>query len=271
MGEGMTTSNRTKSETIQAIQEQIDEVQLLTQSENNTDEGKLEEWRISTSRVLQKAFSNASIAREFLLKTDANTFHDVGVSYLKGLIIDINKGLFEKIFPSSSSNPDLIDLQSFHVIIRRIMRNFYKHIEEMYHKPVHGSGTIRQENLTRISLGNEYDVQRMLFSLIRPIFPEARVEISDDGGYKSVRYDIYLREYETVIEVKCSRPKMSERELTEQLGSDAFHYREKYVYFFIYDKDKIVDNVDAFCKTYHKSLEIDGKQIETIIMQPVVM
>jgi hypothetical protein len=40
---------------------------------------------------------------------------------------------------------------------------------------------------------------------------------------------------------------------------------------FIYDKDKIVGNMDAFCKTYHKSLEIDGKQIETIIMQPVVM
>ncbi|WP_025683845.1 hypothetical protein [Paenibacillus maysiensis] len=270
MGESMTTSNRTKSETIQAIQEQIDEVRLLTQSENN-NEVKLEEWRISTSRILQRAFSNASVAREFLLKTDAKTFQDAGVSYLEGLIIDVNKGLFEKISPPLSSGSDLIDLQSFHVIIRRIMRNFYKHIEEMYKKPVHGRGTIRQEDLAKISLGNEYDVQRMLFSLIRPIFPEARVEISDDGGYKSVRYDIYLREYETVIEVKCSRPKMSERELTEQLGSDAFHYREKYVYFFIYDKDKIIGNVDAFCKTYHKSLDIDGKQIETIIMQPVVM
>ncbi|MGW9529314.1 PD-(D/E)XK nuclease domain-containing protein [Paenibacillus terrae] len=212
MGESMTTSNRTKSETIQAIQEQIDEVLLLTQSENNT-ERKLEEWRISTSRVLHRAFSNASIAREFLLKTDAETFQHVGVSYLKGLIIDINKGLFEKISHSSSSDPDIIDLQSFHVIIRRIMRNFYKHIEEMYQNPVHGRGTIRHENLAKISLGNEYDVQRMLFSLIRPIFPEARVEITDDGGYKSVRYDIYLREYETVIEVKCSRPKMSAREI----------------------------------------------------------
>lgn len=266
----MTTSNRTKSETIQAIQEQLDEIRLLIQSENNT-ERKLEEWKISTSRVLQRVFSNASVAREFLLRTDAKTFQDADVSYLEGLIIDVNKGLFEKTSPLSSSGSDFIDLQSFHVIIQRIMRNFYKHIEEMYQKPVHGGGTIRQEDLAKISLGNEYDVQRMLFSLIRPIFPEARVEISDDGGYKSVRYDIYLREYETVIEVKCSRPKMSERELTEQLGSDAFHYKEKHIYFFIYDKDKIVNNVDAFCKAYHKSLDIDIKQIETIIMQPVVM
>lgn len=58
----------------------------------------------------------------------------------------------------------------------------------------------------------------MLFSLIRPLFPEARVEIYADGGYKGYRYDIYFDNYETVIEVKCSRPKMTERELTEQHG-----------------------------------------------------
>ena len=41
------------------------------------------------------------------------------------------------------------------------MRNFHKHLEEMYQKPVHGRGTLQQADLTKISLGNEYDVQRM--------------------------------------------------------------------------------------------------------------
>lgn len=264
-----TTLNGSISETIQVIQEQIAEARLLTEPGNNTKE-KIEAWSISTSRVLQRVFSNGSVAREFLLKIDIRN-RDVGISYLEGLISDVNKGLFEKIPLSISSDPDFIDLKSFHVIIRRIMCNFYKHIEEMYQKPVHGRGTLEQGDLNKISLGNEYDVQRMLYSLIRPIFPEARVEIFDDGGYKSFRYDIYLDNYETIIEVKCSRPKMSERELTEQLGSDAFHYNGKYIYFFIYDKDKIINNVDAFCKAYNKRLETNGKQIETVVIQPILL
>ncbi|MDT3428724.1 hypothetical protein J2Z22_004317 [Paenibacillus forsythiae] len=139
----------------------------------------------------------------------------------------------------------------------------------MYQKPVHGRGTLQQADLSRIVLGNEYDVQRMLFSLIRPIFPDARVEIYVDGGYKSYRYDIILDAYDTIIEVKCSRPSMKERELTEQVGSDSYHYKAKYIYFFIYDKDKVIANVDAFCKTYSQTLETHDKQIETVVIQPI--
>ncbi|WP_373926214.1 PD-(D/E)XK nuclease domain-containing protein [Brevibacillus agri] len=71
------------------------------------------------------------------------------------------------------------------------------------------------------------------------------------------------------MEVKCSRPSMQERELTEQIGSDAFHYQEKYIYFFIYDKHRVIANVDAFSKAYSKSLDTHEKQIETIIIQPI--
>lgn len=52
----MTTSNRTKSETIQAIQEQIDEVQLLTQSENNTDEGNSKSGEFQQVEFFRKLF-----------------------------------------------------------------------------------------------------------------------------------------------------------------------------------------------------------------------
>ncbi|WP_338018887.1 hypothetical protein [Brevibacillus agri] len=142
-------------------------------------------------------------------------------------------------------------------------------MQEMYQKPVHRKGTLAKADLQKIVLGNEYDVQRMLYSLIRPIFPEARVEIYEDGGYKSYRYDIFFDDYETVIEVKCSRPSMQERELTEQIGSDAFHYQEKYIYLFIYDKHRVIANVDAFSKAYSKSLNTHEKQIETVIIQPI--
>ncbi|CAH1214768.1 hypothetical protein PAECIP111893_03846 [Paenibacillus plantiphilus] len=182
--------------------------------------------------------------------------------YLENLITDINAGLFDPVKPLIE-----IDEVHFHLIIRRVLENFDKHIYEMYQTPLHRNGTLKLENLAKIALGNEYDVQRLLYSLIRPIFPEARVEVPNDGGYKGYRFDIFIDSYETVIEVKCSRQNMTERKLTEEIGSDAFHYPKKYIYFFIYDKDKIISNVDAFCKNYNRTQ--DTKQIKTIVIQPV--
>ncbi|MGP3610309.1 hypothetical protein [Anoxybacteroides rupiense] len=49
--------------------------------------------------------------------------------------------------------------------------------------------------MDKTKIENEHDVQRMLYSLIRPIFPDARLEVVDDAGYASVRYDIVLDEY----------------------------------------------------------------------------
>lgn len=88
--------------------------------------------------------------------------------------------------------------------------------------------------------------------LIKPIFPEARVEVCDDTGYKIIRYDIIIEKYKAVIEVKCSRPSMSERTLSEELGSDAFHYKYTNIFFFIYDKYKVVKNKAAFIDTYNR-------------------
>jgi hypothetical protein len=69
----------------------------------------------------------------------------------------------------------------------------------MYQEKVHGNGTIKKEDLDAIQIGNEYDMQRILYSLIRPIFPTAKVEVSDDAGYNAIRYDIKIDEYNIVI------------------------------------------------------------------------
>ncbi|SJU05230.1 Uncharacterised protein [Clostridioides difficile] len=44
----------------------------------------------------------------------------------------------------------------------------------MYLDTVHGKGNITNQQLENIKIGNEYDVQRILFSLIKPIFPNAK-------------------------------------------------------------------------------------------------
>lgn len=139
----------------------------------------------------------------------------------------------------------------------------------MYQADVHGNGNIKKDVLDQIQLVNEYDVQRVLYSLIRPIFPESRLEVVDDAGYSSVRYDIVLNKYDIVIEVKCTRQSMRERSLTEELAADGFHYNCDHLFMFIYDKIKLIKNVDAFVDSYTKSKQQVGKTIETFVIQEV--
>ena len=126
---------------------------------------------------------------------------------------------------------------------------------------------LKKTDLDKIKLGNEYDVQRMLFSLLKPIFPTARVEVPGDGGYTGTRYDIFITEHKLVIEVKCTRSSMSERTLTEEVGSDICHYTDKHIMFFIFDKQKIINNPDAFEANYSKPF--DGKDVEVYITRPI--
>ncbi|OMF96960.1 hypothetical protein [Paenibacillus sp. FSL R7-0337] len=249
----MTTINEDRLQVITALQAQI-------QSFPQGQSADFSRWVDTTSRILERLFSDQSIAQKFVLLTRAGMLQ--AQLYLENLITDVNTGLFD-----DAKALNEVDEAHFHLIISRVLHNFDKHIYEMYQKPVHGNGTLKLESLGDISLGNEYDVQRLLYSLLRPIFPEARVEVPTDGGYKGYRFDIFIDSYETVIEVKCTRPNMSERKLTEEIGSDAYHYPKKHIYFFIYDKAKIITNVDAFCKNYNRTH--DSKQIHTIVIQPI--
>lgn len=160
-----------------------------------------------------------------------------------------------------------IDEYTAILILKKILNNFYEHIKSMYKDDVHGKGNIKKDQLDNIRIGNEYDVQRILFSLIKPIFPNARTEVVEDTGCSTVRYDIDIESCNTTIEVKCSRPSMTERSLNEEMGSDSFHYRRKNILFFVYDKESIISNVEDYRKKYNKIF--DNKSIDIVIIQPI--
>jgi hypothetical protein len=155
------------------------------------------------------------------------------------------------------------------LIIKKILNNFYEHIKAMYFDTVHGKANITKTQLDTIRIGNEYDVQRMLFSLIKPIFPDAKMEVVEATGCSSVRYDIDIASCSTTIEVKCSRKSMTERNLNEEMGSDSFHYNRKNIIFFVYDKESIVSDINSYHKTYNKIF--DNKSIDIIIIQPIIL
>ena len=83
-------------------------------------------------------------------------------------------------------------------------------------------------------------MQRILYSLIKPVFPEARVEVSNDTGFSTVRYDILIEKYPIIVEVKCTRSSMTERSLTEEIRWDIYHYKYKNIFFLYTTKKKLL-------------------------------
>lgn len=107
--------------------------------------------------------------------------------------------------------------------------------------------------------------EALLYAYLKPLFPQIRDEVSEDAGYKTVRPDFIIDEYH-MIEVKCTRKNMTEKQLLEQIEADITHYDYKNIYFYIYDKDHIIDNASAFKKYLQK--QYGNKMVYVSIEQP---
>ena len=154
-------------------------------------------------------------------------------------------------------------------LIEQILNNFYLYYRSMFQNPLHKKATMSMDELKKIQIGNEYDLQRMLYALLVPIFPLIRQEAESDNGYGGMRADLYLEEYDLIIETKCTRASMIEKKLLEELGADGFHYKAKTVFFFVYDKKSIIKNPDVFKAAFVREQEKNGKNIKVIVLQPV--
>lgn len=150
-------------------------------------------------------------------------------------------------------------------ILSCVLNNFYEYLETLRERRLHGKATLSKFKLENIVIDNEYDIQFLLFAYLKPLFPKERLEVSEDTGYGTVRTDILI-DKDTCIEVKCSRLSMNEKALESQIKEDMVHYKQKNIFFFIYDKDKIVRNPPAFKECYEEMMV--GKNIYVVIHQP---
>lgn len=149
-----------------------------------------------------------------------------------------------------------------------ILDNYYLFLEALLERPPHRRGGIQKEQLSGLKIQNEYDVQHLLYAYLKPIYPLARTEVSEDTGYGTVRTDILL-DSEHVIEVKCTRSSMPQKKLIEELEADMVHYHAEHIYFFLYDKEKIIENPRLFRNIYEN--KVKGKQIHIVIHQPKIL
>lgn len=149
-----------------------------------------------------------------------------------------------------------------------ILDNFYLFLENLLERMPHKKGGIQKEQLESLKIKNEYDVQYLLYAYLKPLYPMARAEVNEDTGYSTVRTDILL-DSENTIEIKCTRKGMVLKKLIEEIEADMVHYSAKSIYFFIYDKEKLIENPCNFKKTYEEKM-LD-KQIHIIIHQPKIL
>lgn len=152
--------------------------------------------------------------------------------------------------------------------LKEYLHNFYFFLEAFHERNPHKKSTLKFDILQSIKIENEYDFQHLLYSVLKPLCNDIRLEVSQDTGCNTTRADILIPSLHTIIETKCTRKNMSYNKLIEEIRADIVHYQEKYIYFCIYDKEKLIDK-PAFESTFNQSF--DQKHIHVIILQPIYL
>lgn len=126
----------------------------------------------------------------------------------------------------------------------------------------------RYDNRETISIGDEYDVQDLLHSLLRIYFDDIRPEEwTQSYAGKSSRMDFLLKDYKTVIETKMTRKGLRAKEIGTQLIDDIARYRKhpdcNTLVCFVYDPEGFIVNPTGLEKDL--STEQDGFKVRVII------
>lgn len=160
-----------------------------------------------------------------------------------------------------------LEIKRENTCLTTYLENFYAFLDAFRNRCPDARASLKAEALQNIQVNNEYDLQHILYAALKPLFPDARTEINHDTGIGTVRSDICISSVSAVVEAKCSRASMTEKKLIEEIEADIVHYHAEHIYFYIYDKVKIVKNPQVFKMGFNR--EFDGKQIHVILIQPI--
>lgn len=161
--------------------------------------------------------------------------------------------------------------QSFNVknctALETIIDNFGLYITYMFRTKPENKATLCEEVLEKIEINNEYDVQHMMYAVLKALYPTARREVNQDNGYGANRFDIKIDEIDTVVEIKCTRDDHTEKRLYKELGEDAFFYKCSNLIIYVYDKKNVIKDVINFKKALSRDVKSAGKQVNVYIEQ----
>lgn len=118
-----------------------------------------------------------------------------------------------------------------------------------------------------IEMKNEYDVQDILFVMLKPHFPSLRIEevVAGKDSEKFLKIDFLVTSEKVAIEVKYIRDNNHARSITKEINDDIQTYHKhqdcNHLIFFVYDKALLLKNPDILEDEYSKTQIFDGKEM----------
>jgi len=132
----------------------------------------------------------------------------------------------------------------------------------------------RRKGHTEITIDDEYDVQDLLHVMLKPRFPKIREEVPVDGmiDHHFLKIDFLLSDDKIAIECKFNKGK-NINDLRKQIADDIMIYSKHFdcenLIFFVYDKELLITNPNAFEQDYTQSMRIGDKELQIyLLVQP---
>lgn len=154
----------------------------------------------------------------------------------------------QKDIVDGQNNAEFTDNEKVKIVCK-MTENFHEYIKALRKRTPHQKAGIKKEVYEGIDIVNEYDLQHIMYAYLKPVFLEIRDEVPEDSGYAGIRLDFKIDE-NIVLETKCTRASMSEKELIEQIAADISLYKHKNIIIYVYDKAGIVKNIHSFKKNF---------------------
>lgn len=160
-----------------------------------------------------------------------------------------------------------IDKQQKLEALEAIINNFSLYLQNMFRVVPENKATLQKKVLEQIVINNEYDLQHIMYAVVKALYPSARREVNQDTGYGTVRFDIVIKDIDTVIEIKCTRKDHSDNKLCRELGEDGYFYKCSNLIIYVYDKCHVIRDVDNFIRALERNKETAGKEVKVYVEQ----
>lgn len=219
-------------------------------------------WRNLTQRNLIKVFGEDSFEVKEFKKLDFcyNPQITVGGTDYTNYHLSCFRADFETIKENIENyiedlKEDMVDDEE----IRNIEHDPIEDVENIFNK-FHELVKIfenRSRNKPPLIIEDEYDVQYLLFALLRLYFDDIIDEesVPTQGGTRSF-IDFLLKDESIAIETKITSPTLRNNKLTKQLNDDIGKYSQhpevKTLMFFIYNPGNHIKNPIRFIKDFTK-------------------
>lgn len=168
---------------------------------------------------------------------------NIAVQSIIGVEIDVQSQLLLEDIESVLLQTKFINKSSDEVV-RDVLNNFSNAIQKIIKD--------RRKDHPEFKITDEYDVQDILYVILKSIFPTLREEDPiPKVGAKSTKIDLIIREEKILIEVKMIKVKDSnETHFIEQLKTDFESYHEckwlRKLFCFVYDPHKKTRDISNF-------------------------